>query len=27
VRRIVGLEILPRGLHDDFAEQLSLLDQ
>jgi MOSC domain-containing protein YiiM len=27
VRRIVSLEILPRGLHDDFAEQLSLLDQ
>jgi MOSC domain-containing protein YiiM len=27
VRRIVSLEILPRGLHDDFAEQLALLDQ
>ncbi len=27
VRRIVSLEILPRGLHDDFAEQLSLLDR
>ena len=27
LRRIVSLEILPRGLHDDFAEQLSLLDQ
>ena len=27
VRRIVSLEILPRGLHDDFAEQLALLEQ
>ena len=27
LRRIVSLEILPRGLHDDFAEQLSLLDR
>ena len=27
VRRIVSLEILPPGLHDDFAEQLSLLDR
>ena len=27
VRRIVELEILPRGLHDEFAEELALLQQ
>lgn len=27
VRRIVSLEILPRGLHDEFVEELSLLQR
>jgi MOSC domain-containing protein YiiM len=27
VRRIVSLEILPRGLHDEFAEELALLER
>jgi MOSC domain-containing protein YiiM len=27
VRRIVELEILPQGLHEEFAEELALLEQ